>query len=72
MAATLLQLQARLDGLKKALASGHKSVGYGARRVEYRSLDEIKAAIIAVEADIAAMSGTKVVRGFRFIADKAL
>jgi len=72
MAATLIELQARLDALKKALASGHKSVSYGDRRVEFRSLDEIKSAIVDVEADIAALSGASIVRRFRFIADKAL
>ncbi len=72
MAASLPELQARLASLKKALASGHKSVSYGDRRVEYRSLDEIRAAIANVEADIAALTGTRIVRGYRFVADKAL
>jgi hypothetical protein len=72
MAATLSQLQSRLDSLKKALASGHRSVSYHDRRVEFRDLNEIKTAIADVESDIAALQGTRIVRGFRFVSEKAL
>ncbi|KAB2918534.1 MAG: hypothetical protein F9K29_08185 [Hyphomicrobiaceae bacterium] len=70
--ATLEELQTRLAALKKALASGHKSVSYGEHRVDYRSIDELKAALLHVESDIAALSGRRVVRGYRFVSDKAL
>jgi hypothetical protein len=72
MAADLPTLQARLDSLKKALANGARSVGYGDKRVEYRDVDEIRKAITDVESDISALQGSVQVRRLRFIADKGL
>jgi hypothetical protein len=70
--ATLVQLQARLETLKTARASGLRSVEYAGRRTEYRSDVELASAITALEKEIATSAGTNIVRGFRFIGDKAL
>jgi len=70
--ATLSELNARLEALKKALANGAKSVSYDNRMVQFRDIAEIKAAIAAVEQDIAAAGGTGIVRVFRFTSDKDL
>ena len=70
--ATLAELQTRLAALERALASGHKSVSYGEHRVDYRSIDELKAAMLHVQSEIASVTGRRVVRGYRFVPDKAL
>lgn len=70
--ATESELQARLEALKKALASGRKSVSYGDTRVEYRDLSEIRAAISDVQTDLAALQGTGIVRNFQINSCKGL
>ena len=52
--------QAHLDALEAALAKGEKRVTFGDKTVEYRSVDELMAAIEAVKRDLfeqAAASG---------------
>lgn len=44
--------QAHLDALEAALAKGEKRVIFGDKTVEYRSVDELKAAIRAVKRDL--------------------
>ena len=44
--------QAHLDALEAALVKGEKRVTFGDKTVEYRSVDEIKAAIAAVKRDL--------------------
>ena len=41
---------AQLNALKKALATGERRVSFGDKTVEYRTVDELKAAIAEVEA----------------------
>jgi hypothetical protein len=41
--------QAQLDALEAALAKGEKRVTFGDKTVEYRSVDELRAAIREVE-----------------------
>lgn len=72
MAADLPTLQARLDALKSALATGEKSVSYDNRRVDYRDIAEIQKAIAAVEKDIFDLGGSGIVRQYRFTSDKGL
>ena len=50
--------QSQLDALKKALATGERRVSFGDKTVEYRSVEELQAAIRTVEAEIARGSGT--------------
>jgi hypothetical protein len=72
MAATLQQLQARLDQLNEVLASGIKSSGTGDKRAEFRDLSDIRQAITAVQGQINALQGTSTSRVVRFVADKDL
>ncbi|MCL4778907.1 MAG: hypothetical protein KJ049_01850 [Gammaproteobacteria bacterium] len=44
--------QAQLDALEAALAKGEKRVTFGDKTVEYRSVDELMAAIEAVKRDL--------------------
>ena len=72
MAATLDQLNTRLDALKAALASGTQSVSYGNYHKQFRSVADLREAIADVESDIAALSGTRVTRTFHFTSRKGL
>jgi hypothetical protein len=54
----LTTLQAQLEALKNARRSGVASAGYGDKRTEFRSDEELQAAIGALEGEIAAMEGT--------------
>lgn len=49
---------AQLDALKKALATGERRVSFGDKTVEYRSVAELQAAILSVEAEIARGTNT--------------
>jgi hypothetical protein len=42
--------EAQLQALREALARGEKRVSFGDKTVEYRTVDEIQAAIAAIEA----------------------
>ena len=44
--------QADLDALQAALAKGEKRVSFGDKTVEYRSIEELQAAIRAVKRDL--------------------
>lgn len=44
--------QAHLDALEAALVKGEKRVTFGDKTVEYRSIDELQAAIAAVKRDL--------------------
>ena len=44
--------QAHLDALEAALVKGEKRVTFGDKTVEYRSVDELKAAIAVVKRDL--------------------
>ena len=51
-------LRSQLDALKAQRASGVRDVQFGERRAVYRSDKDIVAAIAALEAELAAASGT--------------
>ena len=72
MAITLDQLNGWLDTLKAARATGVLSVQHGEKRVQYRSISEINAAIGAVEQEIATAGGNAVVRTFKLTSSKGL
>ncbi len=52
----------QLETLRDALANGVRRVRFGDREVEYRSVEELKAAIAAAEADVAKNDETPIVR----------
>lgn len=58
MAYTEEQLQA----LRNALANGVRRVRFADREIEYRTVEELKAALAAAEADVARASGSPVAR----------
>jgi len=70
--ATLAQLQIRLEGLKAALSSGVLVVQHGDTRTEYRSIDEIRTAIGAIQEDIEQAGGKSIVRSFKLTSTKDL
>ena len=47
----------QLDALKRALATGERRVSFGDKTVEYRSVEELQAAIRTVEAELARNAG---------------
>lgn len=55
----------QLDALKRALATGERRVSFGDKTVEYRSIEELQAAIRTVEAEIARSIGAPVKRQIR-------
>ena len=66
MAYTEEQLQA----LRNALANGVRRVRFGDREIEYRSIEELKSAIAAAEAEIAQASTTPPTRHIRVYTGK--
>ena len=61
-----------LDALKEAIASGVLRLSYEGRTVEYRSMDELKAALNEVENALSREQGKTPVRQIRIIAHKDL
>lgn len=55
----------QLDALKRALATGERRVTFGDKTVEYRSIDELRAAIRAVESELARGAGSASMRQIR-------
>lgn len=55
----------QLDALKRALATGERRVSFGDKTVEYRSVEELQAAIHTVEAELARAAGTRAKRQIR-------
>ena len=55
----------QLDALRKALATGERRVTFGDKTVEYRSVEELQAAIREVEAALAKENTTPLVRQIR-------
>ena len=60
----------QLQALRDALANGVRRVRFGDREIEYRTVDELKAALAAAEADVARNSGTPVTRHIRISTGK--
>ena len=55
----------QLEALKRALATGEHRVSFADKTVEYRSVEELQAAIRTVEADLARAAGTPAARQIR-------
>ena len=70
--ATLSDLQSRREALLAARSSGVARVTYDGKTVEYRSLAEIDRAIEAIEREIAAAEGRRILRHLRVTTDKGL
>ncbi|MCC6366349.1 MAG: hypothetical protein IT165_22760 [Bryobacterales bacterium] len=60
----------QLQALRDALANGVRRVRFGDREIEYRTIDELKQAIAAAEADIAKSSGVPIARQIRVSTEK--
>lgn len=55
----------QLEAPKRALATGERRVSFGDKTVEYRSVEELQAAIRTVEAEIARNAGASPKRQIR-------
>lgn len=60
----------QLLALRKALATGEKRVTFGDKTVEYRTVEEIQAAIREVEASLARAAGAPRTRQIRVTTGK--
>jgi hypothetical protein len=69
---TLPDLRTRRDALSAQRASGVARVSYDGKTVEYRSVAEIDRAIEALDREIAAAEGRRIVRHVRVTTSKGL
>ena len=69
---TLIDLRARRDALSAQRSSGVARVSYDGKTVEYRSLAEIDRALEALDREIAAAEGRRIVRQVRVTTAKGL
>jgi len=60
----------QLDALKRALATGERRVSFGDKTVEYRSIEELQAAIRTVEAELVRNAGVRPKRQIRVTTGK--
>lgn len=60
----------QLQALRDALANGVRRVRFENREIEYRSVEELKAAIAAAEAELAKASGKPAIRQIRVSTEK--
>ena len=60
----------QLDALKRALATGERRVSFGDKTVEYRSVEELQAAIRTVEAELVRNAGVRPKRQIRVTTGK--
>lgn len=72
MAASLEQLQARLDALYELQATGIKASSSGDKSAQFRDMGELRDAIAAVKAQISTLQSTPTRRSYRIIACKDL
>ena len=70
--ATLEELRTRREALLASRASGAARVSYDGKTVDYRSLAEIDRAIEALDREIAAAEGRRIVRQVRVTTAKGL
>ena len=70
--ATAAELHARRDALEAQRSSGVARVSYDGKTVEYRSIAEIDRAMDALDREIAAVEGRRVIRQLRVATDKGL
>jgi len=61
----------QLETLKRALATGERRVSFGDKTIEYRSIEELQAAIRTVEDELARASGMPITRQIRIDTRKA-
>ena len=67
MAFTQEQLETQRDALKLAMRSGVLTTSYDGNTVTYRSISEMDRALRDVEADLAALVGTRRLRQVRVV-----
>ena len=70
--ATAAELRARRDALAVQRSSGVARVSYDGKTVDYRSVTEIDRAVEALDREIAAAEGRKIIRQVRVITTKGL
>ena len=70
--ATITDLRARREALSSKRASGVARVSYDGKTVDYRSVVEIDRAIEALDREIAAAEGRKLIRHVRVTGTKGL
>ncbi|NPD18871.1 phage head-tail joining protein [Alterinioella nitratireducens] len=70
--ATIAELKSRREALLAQRSSGVARVSYDGKTVEYRSLAEIDRAIEALDREIAAAEGRRIVRQVRVTTSKGL
>ena len=69
---TIAELKSRREALLAQRSSGVARVSYDGKTVEYRSLAEIDRAVEALEREIAAAEGRRIVRQLRVTTTKGL
>jgi hypothetical protein len=69
---TLTDLRARREALRTQRSSGVARVSYDGKTVDYRSVAEIDRAIEALDREIAAAEGRRIVRHVRVTTSKGL
>ena len=69
---TLIDLRARREALSAQRSSGVARVSYDGKTVDYRSVAEIDRAIEALDREIAAAEGRRIVRHVRVTTSKGL
>ena len=69
---TITDLRARRDALSAQRSSGVARVSYDGKTVDYRSVAEIDRAIEALDREIAAAEGRRIVRQVRITTTKGL
>jgi len=69
---TLTDLRARREALSTQRSSGVARVSYDGKTVDYRSVAEIDRAIEALDREIAAAEGRRIVRHVRVTTSKGL
>ena len=70
--ATIADLRARREALSAQRSSGVARVSYDGKTVDYRSVAEIDRAIEALDREIAAAEGRRIVRHVRITTSKGL
>jgi hypothetical protein len=61
-----------LQALRDALANGARRVRFGDREIEYRTVDELQAALHAAEVELARENGAPIIRQIRISTNKGL
>ena len=69
---TLTDLRTRREALSAQRSSGVARVSYDGKTVDYRSVVEIDRAIEALDREIAALEGRRIVRQIRITTSKGL